>query len=41
MARRKQIEFQGKHGHDKGVEMAIIVFTIVCLVFSIIAIQAF
>ena len=41
MARRKQIEFQGKQGHDKGIEMAVIVFTIVCIVFTIIAIQAF
>lgn len=41
MARRKQIEFQGKQGHHKGVEMAVIVFTIICIIFTIIAIQAF
>ena len=41
MARRKQIEFQGKQGHDKGIEMAVIVFTIACIVFNISAIQAF
>jgi hypothetical protein len=41
MARRKQIEFQGKQGHDKGIEMAVVVFTIACIVFTIIAIQAF
>ena len=40
MARRRQIEFRGKHGHDKGVEMAVVVFTIVCIIFTIICIQA-
>ena len=39
MARRKQIEFQGKQGHDKSIEMAVIVFTIACIIFAIIAIQ--
>ena len=40
MARRtKQIEFHGKQGHDKAVEMAVVVFTIVCIVFTIICIQ--
>jgi hypothetical protein len=41
MARRKQIEFQGKQGHDKGIEMATIIFCLACIVFTIIAIQAF
>ena len=41
MARRKQIEFQGKQGHDKGIEVAVIVFTIAGIVFTLIAIQAF
>ena len=40
MARRKQIEFKGKQGHDKTIEMAVIVLTLVCIVFVIIAIQA-
>jgi len=41
MARRKHFELQGKHGHDKGIEMAIVVFCLACVVFTIIAIQAF
>ena len=39
MARRKQIEFQGKQGHDKVVEMAVVVFTIACIIFTLICIQ--
>ncbi|WP_419551868.1 hypothetical protein [Candidatus Poriferisodalis sp.] len=39
MARRKQIEFQGLHGHNKAVEIGVVVFTIACIVFTIIAIQ--
>ena len=39
MARRKQIAFQGLHGHDKRVEMAVVAFTVACIVFVIIAIQ--
>jgi hypothetical protein len=39
MARRKQIEFQGKQGHDKGIEMATIIFCLACIVFTIICIQ--
>ncbi|MCY4518773.1 hypothetical protein [Candidatus Poriferisodalis sp.] len=39
MARRKQIEFQGLQGHSKAVEMGVVVFTIACIVFAIIAIQ--
>jgi heme/copper-type cytochrome/quinol oxidase subunit 4 len=38
MARRKQIQFQGKQGHDKTIEMAVVIFVIVCIVFTIIAI---
>ena len=34
MARRKQIEFQGKQGHDKGIEMATIIFCLACIVFN-------
>ncbi len=37
MAQRKQIEFKGKQGHDKSVEMAVVVFCLVCIVFVIIA----
>ena len=40
MARRKQIQFQGKQGHDKTIEMAVVVFCIICIVFAVIAIQA-
>ncbi|MCY3585273.1 MAG: hypothetical protein OXH86_10750 [Acidimicrobiaceae bacterium] len=39
MARGKQIEFQGLHGHNKAVEKAVVIFTIACIVFAIIAIQ--
>ncbi len=39
MARRKQIEFQGKQGHDKAVEMGVVIFTIACIIFVIICIQ--
>ena len=39
MARRKQIEFQGKQGHDKTVEIATVVFCLVCIVFTLICIQ--
>ncbi len=41
MANRKQFELKGKQNHDKGIEMAIIVFCLACVVFTIIAIQAF
>ena len=37
----KQFELKGKQGHDKGIEMAIVVFCLACVVFTIIAIQAF
>lgn len=40
MARRKQIEFQGLQGHNKTVEKAVLLFTVACIVFTIIAIQA-
>lgn len=36
----KQIEFDGMQGHDKGVERAIVIFSIVCIVFVVICIQA-
>lgn len=36
----KQFELKGKHGHDKGIEMAIVIFCLVCIVFTIICIQA-
>jgi len=39
MARRTQIEFKGKQGHDKTVEKAVIALTVVCIIFVIIAIQ--
>lgn len=39
MARRKQIEFHGKQGHDKTVEMAVLVFSLACIVFVLIAVQ--
>ncbi len=34
----KQIEFQGKQGHDKSVEMGVLVFSVVCILFTIICI---
>lgn len=37
MARRKQIQFQGKQGHDKAVEIAVVVFCLACIVFVLIA----
>ena len=37
----KQFELKGKQGHDKGIEMAIVIFCLACIVFTIIAIQAF
>ena len=40
MARRKQIEFSGLQGHDKRVEKAVMAFTLACIVFAIICIQA-
>lgn len=40
MARGKQIEFQGLQGHNKAVEKGVVIFTIACIIFSIIAIQA-
>lgn len=39
MARRKQIQFQGKQGHDKTIEMAIVIFCIACIIFAVIAAQ--
>ncbi len=36
----KQIEFEGKQGHDKSVERAVVIFCLVCIVFTIICIQA-
>ena len=39
MARRKQIEFKGLHGHNKNVEMAVIAFTVACILFAVICIQ--
>ena len=39
MARGKQIEFQGLQGHNKAVEKAVLIFTVACIVFTIIAIQ--
>lgn len=41
MARSKHFELKGKQGVDKGISMAIIVFCLACVVFTIIAIQAF
>lgn len=35
----KQIEFQGKQGHDKGVERAVLIFSVVCILFAILCIQ--
>ena len=35
----KQIEFQGKQGHDKRIEMAVVIFSIVCIIFTLICIQ--
>lgn len=37
----KQFELKGKHGHDKGIERAIVVVCLAMIVFTIIAIQAF
>ena len=37
----KQFELKGKQGHDKGIELAIIVVCLAMVVFTIIAIQAF
>ncbi len=36
----KQFELKGKQGHDKGIEMAIVVVCLAMVVFTIIAIQA-
>ncbi len=36
----KQIEFQGNQGHDKNVEWAVVGFSLVCIVFTIICIVA-
>ena len=35
----KQIQFEGKQGHDKGIERAIVLFSLACIVFAIICIQ--
>lgn len=35
----RQIEFDGMQGHDKGVERAIVIFSIVCIIFVVICIQ--
>lgn len=37
MARRKQIQFQGKQGHDKTIEIAVVVFCLACIIFAVIA----
>ena len=37
MARRKQIQFQGKQGHNKAVEIGVVVFCLACIVFVLIA----
>ncbi|MCY4423068.1 MAG: hypothetical protein OXC06_08370 [Acidimicrobiaceae bacterium] len=37
----KQFELKGKQGHDKGIEMTIVVICLAMVVFTIIAIQAF
>ena len=34
----KQIEFQGKQGHDKSVERGVVVFSLVCILFTVICI---
>ena len=39
MSKRKQIDLKGKHGHDKSIEMATVIFCLVCIVFAIICIQ--
>ncbi len=39
MANRKHFELKGKHGHDKGIERAIVIFCLACVVFTIICIQ--
>ncbi len=39
MARRKQIQFKGKQGHDKAVEIATVIFCLACIVFVIIAVN--
>lgn len=36
----KQIEFQGMQGHDKGVEKGVVIFSLVCILFTIICIFA-
>ena len=35
----KQIEVQGKQGHDKSVERGVLIFSIVCILFTILCIQ--
>lgn len=35
----KQIEFDGMQGHDKGVERAVVIFSVVCIIFVVICIQ--
>ncbi|MDE0161870.1 MAG: hypothetical protein OXL98_09030 [Acidimicrobiaceae bacterium] len=40
MARRKHFELKGGHGHNKGIEMAVVILCLACIVFTIIAIQA-
>ena len=39
MARRKQVQFQGLQGHSKVVETAVLVFSLACIVFVLIAVQ--
>ncbi|MGI9622002.1 MAG: hypothetical protein ACR2PK_04125 [Acidimicrobiales bacterium] len=36
----KQIEFPEKQTHDKGFERAIMIFSLACIVFVIIAVNA-
>ena len=35
----KQIEFDEMQGHDKGIERAVVIFSIACIVFVVICIQ--
>lgn len=35
----KQIEFDEMQTHDKRVEMAVVIFSVVCIIFALICIQ--
>jgi hypothetical protein len=35
----KQVEFDEMQGHDKGIEKAVVIFSIVCIIFVVICIQ--